>query len=959
MSANNIILAYCLDNIRVAEEIERQLSPVINRIEHVYGKKSTSEGSIPEQLQGKAGAIVLIISDNYIKSAQCMNQALRLLQERNASILPVVINGQYKDSQTGEITTTETKFDRVSDIIQYINYWQDQYLDLRKQKRSLQGLNEEKFNAHLKVMRNISSEVGEFLRLLRSVDFISYEEFTENHFESFFQFIDDRPGWEKLQSLQPGDEESNVAPIPDPEVNVEETPPVLEVTETDVVEEEEVPEPATSELEVVEKEEDPISEISPPEFMEQEESIIPESPIMEEIPPVEIEDIPGIEMLKKEIPFEIASSSGVEMPDPEDIKEEVPTYDEDELVPERNSLSELKEEVQEETDASVEEIESKVLNEGNNDFVEEPVFGAPQEEEEIEEEESDEQEESIVLAEERNHFVEEPVFGAPQEKEETENGVEEDTESNSEEEEEEEEEEEVNVDEIIHQSLLLFEKDEIGAGLNHLLDAANQYPGKPELGYHYALALAQYERKLPDAVEYLEGTIETHPEYEDAYFLLGELAEIQKDFPSAIDYYRVLTELNAEYPDVHYRLGIVLTNMEDGDYKEAADQFKKAIKNNSDNPDVFYQYAVLLNEHSKKDEKAIKYFRKTLDLQPDHPFAWYDLALLYHQLGKRSKARKAYLKAIITNPELKTPENDMAFKVSDTKEEELPEIKSELEVEEDNTIKTLKDHIKHLETLLAQTEAEKEKALQVAEEEAKPPKVDKVVFITGATSGIGKATATIFAENGYRLILTGQEESRLDELKQSFEADFGTDIKTLAFNVKEQNQVSDAIHSLGEDWQNVDILINNAGKIKSFDPIHEGNLEQWDEMIDINLRGLLYVTRLVSPYMVARRSGHIINVNSTLGKEAHLNDNDNLYSATKLAVEGLTKAIRLDLHSYNIKVGKIAPTHVEDIDVAKAIYFMVTQPAHVNIEDIFIQGLQQAHNMATNSSGRLNTDEEE
>ena len=184
-------------------------------------------------------------------------------------------------------------------------------------------------------------------------------------------------------------------------------------------------------------------------------------------------------------------------------------------------------------------------------------------------------------------------------------------------------------------------------------------------------------------------------------------------------------------------------------------------------------------------------------------------------------------------------------------------------------------------------------------------------------------------------------------------------------------------------WQNIDFLINNAGKAKGVDPIQEGQLDHWDEMIDVNLKGLLYLTRAISPAMVERGSGMIVNVCSTAGKEVY--PNGNVYCATKHAVDALTRAMRLDLVKHGIRVGQICPAMVEETefsvvrydgdaekakiyedfqplrspDVAKAIEFMITQPAHVNILDMVIQGTQQASSTVVDRSGRDKYAEEE
>lgn len=256
------------------------------------------------------------------------------------------------------------------------------------------------------------------------------------------------------------------------------------------------------------------------------------------------------------------------------------------------------------------------------------------------------------------------------------------------------------------------------------------------------------------------------------------------------------------------------------------------------------------------------------------------------------------------------------------------------------------------------------------------PKNSTLVLITGATSGIGRATAGLFAANGYRLILTGRRVERLVELKNHFEAVYGSDVLLLPFDVRDAGAVEAALGNLPEQFREIDILVNNAGLAKGLAPIHEGRLDHWETMIDTNVKGLLYVSRIVSQGMVQRRHGHIINVGSSAGKEAY--PNGNVYCATKFAVDALTKSMRFDLHAFNIRVSQVSPGHVEETefalnrfdgdaeraqiyrdfqplkssDVAEAIYFMATRPPHVNIQDLQLFATQQASSMVINRSGR-------
>ena len=252
----------------------------------------------------------------------------------------------------------------------------------------------------------------------------------------------------------------------------------------------------------------------------------------------------------------------------------------------------------------------------------------------------------------------------------------------------------------------------------------------------------------------------------------------------------------------------------------------------------------------------------------------------------------------------------------------------------------------------------------------------KIVLITGATSGIGKATSARFAKQGYNLILTGRRLSILEELKKKYKRKYAIKVKILSFDIRDAAVTKKAVNSLDSNWKKIDILLNNAGLAKGFDPIHKGKLADWETMIDTNVKGLLYMTRLISPGMVKRRSGHIINICSTAGHEVY--PKGNVYCATKHAVDALTKGMRLDLTEYGIKVSQISPGAVEETefalnrfdgdaekakiyedynpltsrDVARTIYFVATQPTHVNIQDVLMMGSQQASSTQIDRSGR-------
>ena len=250
--------------------------------------------------------------------------------------------------------------------------------------------------------------------------------------------------------------------------------------------------------------------------------------------------------------------------------------------------------------------------------------------------------------------------------------------------------------------------------------------------------------------------------------------------------------------------------------------------------------------------------------------------------------------------------------------------------------------------------------------------MNKIALITGATSGIGRAVADIFAENKYNLIVTGRRSERLQELKAALERQHGISVLALCFDVRSNDEVVRNIESLPVEWRNIDVLVNNAGLAVGLNRIQDGVLDDWERMIDTNIKGLLYVTRAVSPLMVARNSGHIVNICSIAGKEVY--ENGNVYCTTKHAVDALSKAMRIDMLGHNIKVTNICPGAVETEfsivrfkgdtqraagtyrgiepltgrDIAECIYFAVSLPQHVCINDMMIMPTAQADSRTFN-----------
>ncbi|HEV7329967.1 MAG TPA: SDR family oxidoreductase [Flavisolibacter sp.] len=252
----------------------------------------------------------------------------------------------------------------------------------------------------------------------------------------------------------------------------------------------------------------------------------------------------------------------------------------------------------------------------------------------------------------------------------------------------------------------------------------------------------------------------------------------------------------------------------------------------------------------------------------------------------------------------------------------------------------------------------------------------KTVFITGATSGFGEACADIFAKNGYHLILNGRRAERLAALQEKLQKEYNTSSYLLPFDVQDRKVVQTAIGSLPEDWQSIDILINNAGLALGRDHFDAASIDDWDTMIDTNVKGLLYVSKAILPFMIKRKSGHIINLGSIAAKDVY--EKGNVYCATKAAVDSISKGMRIDLLPHHIKVTAIHPGAAETEfsvvrfkgdkqtadsvyegyqpliaeDVADIIFYCATLPPHVCINDLVVTPTQQANGIYFQKDGK-------
>jgi len=245
--------------------------------------------------------------------------------------------------------------------------------------------------------------------------------------------------------------------------------------------------------------------------------------------------------------------------------------------------------------------------------------------------------------------------------------------------------------------------------------------------------------------------------------------------------------------------------------------------------------------------------------------------------------------------------------------------------------------------------------------------MNKIAYITGATSGIGKACAMKFADYNYNLIINGRRKEILDELAETIRNKYKVEVLTQCFDIRDRTAVKKSVKDLPMEWRQIDVLINNAGLASGLNPIQEGLYDDWDKMIDTNVKGLLYMTRYLVPLMILHNKGHIVNIGSIAGRDAY--PNGNVYCGTKAAVDSITRGIRMDLLQYGIRVSLVEPGAVETEfsevrfkgdknkaksvyegyepltgdDVADVVYFVCSLPVHVNISDVMVVPTAQAN----------------
>ncbi len=792
----------------------------------VCGETSAQLG---EALLAAEGHILLLVNDNLLHSLHCQTGLLdSYTQLRERDKLTVVLASTQRQGPGNVQARVLTSLERVSDVIRYMNYWQNAYLVKR---RELGATATQQSAEQLAPVRKVSQEIGETLRLMREGKLYSVYDLLDFTAEEYTALLGE-PSHPPQEQIQPtGQTEQALDIEPEEDAQTAPSPPEMEETE-----------PA------------PAAQAAPVSAPEREASVA--AAAIEATPEVEATTEPALEA-EPETEESTDSSSSAEA-----TATTITSPSEDEP-----SLREL---------AAKAQKKSRRKNE--------------------------------------KQFYE------------------------------------------------LYENDEQSAAIDFAARAVLEDPEHDKL--RYILGIAQLERgesgDRKEAVHQL--TQLTESKFAAAASLaLGNLALSKRDYGSARRHFKLALKLNPSLdPELHYKLGVLLQEEFPERTKEAAKYLRKAAKRSRDNRgDAYYRLAQLDLSNSNW-RNAARNLKTALSFDSEHPFAAYDLALLYLRRERNTKAFKFFEKATVANPELDTVDNRAAFTPPN------PELTSNgFDRYINQRTKGSESQAANLSDLVAERE-QHELDNQVL-----------TVLITGASSGIGAATARLFAAQGHRLILTGRRVERLRALSSELSRTHDSHIRLLSFDVTQATETRDALETLPTGWREVDVLINNAGKAKGLDSIQAGNLDHWEEMIDTNIKGLLYMTRLISPSMVARNQGHIINVCSTAGHEVY--PKGAVYCATKHAVDALTRGMRLDLHSHGIRVSQVSPAHVEETefakvrfdgdgeraatvyedfqplkasDVARAIYFIATQPPHVNVQDVLMLATQQANSTTIDRSGR-------
>lgn len=977
-----LIIAYCIENQYVAAKIAGALKGKMEIEKAVFDEEHGIE-VLKKAANGNASPVLLLISDNFLKSEKCMNNALPFIQSLGSSkrLIPVTTEGVYKNAETGKVSTVPTSFDRVSNVIQFMNYWQDRYLELRKLKDS----DDETTNSEdVRIVRAISSEIGELLRYFRTIEFYSFDQFKESNFIILHRVLglemtkktEEAPQVAISHTVLPKQQAevsySNGIKAPtissenlqEPPIELSDIPGIAQLNERFTALDSSI---GTAKDAVVAKKDTENPKKEEITHSQPENKIVDEKTI--DVNPLSVQnDLPfTLEALVEDIRadeknkvFPTVDESTFPLKQDENVEESRAESNENIEKPAASiisglTLEQIVEDVKSneimEKQTPFEKIKSIFTNADKTKLTDDaPVADAI-------DDDDDKLVSQIAAEAESERHVEMPLAAASVdmkiEKTETELSSEivdeEDVQKEVARLFDEAEQTDVNFDfesqltQVVESQEDVTEnvddtegRDSAKTALQTMQKTLSADPLNNVLRYQFASELTNQNR-FSEATEQLDVLLDNDRTNVDAYMLLAYLAEQQGDYILSLNSLEKVTLLKPNFPGIYYKLGRLTNDHFKKQNRKALRYFRDAIVQDGANADAQYHYAVAMIEQKGDFKTAIEHLHLAAEQAPQRDEVVFELAKAYFETNDKANAAKWYARATELNAHHKTDSNDQLFYYEEPKPEPEPV--------------TIIDN-------------------------------GLTVLVTGATSGIGKATAAIFAQNGYRLILTGRRADRLETLKTDFETEYKNRIQVLNFDVRSLEDMKKSLSELEEDFKNVDILINNAGLASGFASIHEGDIDDWDKMIDTNIKGLLYMTRAIAPSMVARRKGHIVNIGSIAGKEIY--PNGNVYSATKFAVDALTRAMRVDMHKYNIRVSQVSPGAVEETefamvrfngdaekaniykdftplkasDVAETIYFMVTRPEYVNIQDVIMMGTQQGSANHFDRSGRTDIEKE-
>lgn len=856
-------IIHCKDNLIMATALAERLGKVVPGGINTLCETSESDNGLYDRVDLESGPVLLLLTDNFLRNRACMHQLLHAYQHWHSlqKVMVVLADGYQVNPQTGIAEAVPTRIDRVGNFIQYMNHWQDAYLHIRQEYA--QDLD----HPVVKITRNISTEVGEFIRLLREHQYFVLENLEAQHFDPLFQLTGNPALTASYQNLF-----AQELPIHKMLVDFA---PASTANETSN------------------------SPNTQPIMAELETATLPAATL------IAIDDAEGL--LRQNLPVN-------QDEDDDDLEDE----DDDELEDDDDF---------EDDDFDDEEfdVDDEDFEEDDDEDFDDDDFEDDDDDDDFDEDEDVEDKAAALV-----------FTGAA-------------TPSSQ------------NLSGRLEEARALFTKGKVKEGLALYQFLVTTHPEDLNVRQQFVLALLD-QKRFQEAKDQLEAITEIDRNNIKAWLQLAELAEQEGDYLLARSYYEKVIYLDPYAAPVYYRLGLITASFFPEQLPAALDYLKKAAKLDKTSVDARYRLGVLLYEQAREYPKAIKQLKKVLGQKPDHPFANYDLALVYHKLSDFKTAAEYYQAAWSINPELRTPENDLAFQYQSDEA-----VEAAIPAVADTQIPVFFDKAEVYEATGASPLPPQDAPVQTPV---------ATVLVTGATSGIGRATAAVFARNGYQVILTGRRVDRLAALQDQFRKDFKNPfVFAFGFDVRRLAAVKDAFAQIQLQFPQIDLLINNAGLAKGLSYIHEGDVDHWEQMIDTNIKGLLYMTRAVAPGMVARRKGHIINICSTAGHDVY--PKGNVYCATKFAVDALTKGMRMDLYQHGIRVSQVSPGHTEETefalvrfedkdrariyddfnplkaeDVANSIYFIATQPPHVNIQDILLMGNQQAGFSLIDRSGR-------